>query len=213
MVVASDNGITLSTDVADHPMSFISDQTILDIIFENLVSNAIKYTPSGGTITLRARAGSRHIYLDVADTGMGVPKAERSKLFAAFYRATNAAKGKGYGLGLNITRDLVNRIGGELRWESEEGKGSTFTVVLPLPEHQKPVISQTDDGESRDTILFVDDNSDLRQYMRMATYHLPSASSVQSALRGLIDKEFVTDDFGTYEVYDKFFALWLNKRL
>lgn len=47
----------------------------------------------------------------------------------------------------------------------------------------------------------------------LTTYHLPSASSVQSALRGLIDKEFVTDDFGTYEVYDKFFALWLNKRL
>lgn len=185
MVVASDNGITLSTDVADHPMSFISDQTILDIIFENLVSNAIKYTPSGGTITLRARAGSRHIYLDVADTGMGVPKAERSKLFAAFYRATNAAKGKGYGLGLNITRDLTTRIGGELRWESEEGKGSTFTVVLPLPEHQKPVISQTDDGESRDTILFVDDNSDLRQYMRMAfskRYHVVTVADGTEAL-------------------------------
>ena len=151
------------TDVPPQELSFISDTTILDLIFENLISNAIKYTPSGGTITLRAHAGTRHVYLDVADTGMGIPQAERSRLFNAFYRATNAGRGKGYGLGLNITRDLATRIGGELRWDSEEGKGSTFTLVLPLPEHQKTVTEQHDDGGSKDTLLFVDDNSDLRQ--------------------------------------------------
>ncbi len=187
-VVASDNGISLVTDVPKSSLSFISDTTILDLIFENLVSNAIKYTPSGGTVTLSAHVGSRHLYLDVADTGMGVPKAEHSKLFTAFYRATNAGKGKGYGLGLNITRDLTTRIGGELRWESEEGKGSTFTVVLPLSKHQKPIDGLTDDSDNRDTILFVDDNSDLRQYMRMAfsrLYNVVTVADGEEALQFL----------------------------
>ncbi len=185
MVVATDSGITLMTDVPPQELSFISDTTILDLIFENLISNAIKYTPSGGTITLRAHAGTRHVYLDVADTGMGIPQAERSRLFTAFYRATNAGRGKGYGLGLNITRDLATRIGGELRWDSEEGKGSTFTLVLPLPEHQKTVTEQHDDGGSKDTLLFVDDNSDLRQYMRMAfgqRYHIVTVADGEEAM-------------------------------
>lgn len=187
-VVAGDNGITMENDAPDKPLSFISDTTILDIIFENLVSNAIKYTPSGGTVIIRARAGSQHVYLDVADTGMGIPKAERGRLFTAFYRATNAGRGKGYGLGLNITRELTRRIGGELRWQSEEGRGSTFTVVLPLPEHQKVPVVQHDNGQSRDTILFVDDNSDLRQYMRMAfskLYNVVTVADAEEALRFL----------------------------
>lgn len=57
MVVATDKGITLRTETPEHDLSFISDATILDLVFENLVSNAIKYTPSGGTVTLRAHAG------------------------------------------------------------------------------------------------------------------------------------------------------------
>lgn len=122
----------------------------------------------GGTVTLRAHAGTRHVYFDVADTGIGIPKEARGNLFTAFFRAANAMKGKGTGLGLGITRDLVGRIGGELRWESEEGKGSTFTVVLPLPEHQKAAAVADDRQDSKDTILFVDDNSDLRQYIAMA---------------------------------------------
>lgn len=67
MVVATDKGITLRTETPEHDLSFISDATILDLIFENLVSNAIKYTPSGGTVTLRAHAGTRHVYFDVAE--------------------------------------------------------------------------------------------------------------------------------------------------
>lgn len=185
MVVATDNGITLTTDVPAGKLSFISDATILDLIFENLVSNAIKYTSSGGTITLRAYAGTRHVYLEVVDTGRGIPQDGRNRLFSAFYRATNAGRGNGYGLGLNITRDLATRIGGELRWHSEEGKGTTFTLVLPLPEHQKVVTEQHDNGESKDTILFVDDNSDLRQYMRMAfgqRYHIVTVADGEAAL-------------------------------
>ena len=188
MIVAQDKGIELKTETPSGKLSFISDTTILAIVFENLISNAIKYTPSGGTIVLRAHAGRRHVYLDVADTGMGIPREERSRLFAAFYRATNAAQGKGYGLGLNITRDLVGRIGGELRWESEEGRGSTFTLVLPLPEHQQATLHPQNEGESKDTLLFVDDNSDLRQYMSMAfgrKYHVVAVSDGNEALQYL----------------------------
>jgi signal transduction histidine kinase/DNA-binding response OmpR family regulator/ligand-binding sensor domain-containing protein len=192
MVVATDKGITLRTETPEHDLSFISDATILDLVFENLVSNAIKYTPSGGTVTLRAHAGTRHVYFDVADTGIGIPKEARGNLFTAFFRAANAMKGKGTGLGLGITRDLVGRIGGELRWESEEGKGSTFTVVLPLPVHQKAVAVADDRQDSKDTILFVDDNSDLRQYIAMAfgrRYNVVAVADGEEALRYLHDGE------------------------
>ena len=191
MLAAADNGITLSIDVPDKELSFISDNTILDLIFENLISNAIKYTPAGGYITLRARVGTKHVYFDVADTGKGIPKEERGKLFTAFYRASNAGKGKGYGLGLNITRDLATRLGGKLTWTSEEGKGSTFTLALPLPEHQQ-WHEAADDSKKGDTILFVDDNSDLRQYMRMAfgrSYNVVTVADGEAALDYLSKNE------------------------
>ncbi|MCL4396503.1 MAG: ATP-binding protein [Chloroflexi bacterium] len=108
----------------------------LDRILTNLVSNAVKYTPTGGSVSLCLRRTDGEAVLDVADTGIGIPQESLTHLFEEFYRAPNArAQHKqGTGLGLAITRDLVTRFGGRISVASKLGEGTQFTVTLPLVE-------------------------------------------------------------------------------
>jgi signal transduction histidine kinase len=106
----------------------------LDRIFNNLISNAVKYTPSGGrvSVTLSLTEGSARV--EVADTGIGIPEESLEHLFEEFYRAPNAKAQikEGTGLGLAITKDLVTRYGGQITVQSRLGQGTTFVVTLPL---------------------------------------------------------------------------------
>lgn len=189
-LVASEKGIQLTTESPDEDLLLMADKTILDLVFENLISNAIKYTPRGGTVLLRATAAAGRLSLAVCDTGIGIPRQDRRQLFSSFFRASNADKGKGYGLGLRITRQLVSRLGGELSWTSEEGRGTTFTVTLPLLSPHQATTETSGEEKGKDTLLFVDDNESLRQYMRMAfspRYHVVTASDGEAALAYLRD--------------------------
>jgi len=105
----------------------------LDRIFVNLVSNAVKYTPSGGSVTVSVRQVDDQAQVEVTDTGIGIPEEALPHLFEEFYRAPNAkALGEvGTGLGLVIVKDLVNRYGGRIEMKSKVGQGSTFTVSFP----------------------------------------------------------------------------------
>lgn len=176
-----------------------SDVKMMDLILENLLSNAIKYTPQGGKVTLSASVESKTALIHVCDTGIGIPKAEVKSIFKSFFRASNALNSQemGSGLGLMLTQKLVEKLGGKLSFVSEEGKGTTFCVKLPLgnvtdpsvrlveekqkvateppsAEDKHPETCQTvssallqDAGASKDTLLFVDDNEDLCKYIRM----------------------------------------------
>lgn len=106
----------------------------IDRILNNLVSNAIKYTPNNGKVTVTLRREGDHAHLKVTDSGIGIPDEAQSHLFEEFYRAPNAKAQvkEGTGLGLAITRDLVTRYGGRIGVESKLGKGTTFAVSLPL---------------------------------------------------------------------------------
>ena len=106
----------------------------LDRIFVNLIGNAVKYTPSGGSVTVALRRVGEEIQIEVADTGIGIPEEALPHLFEEFYRAHNAKalNAVGTGLGLSIVQDLVNRYGGRIEVESQVEKGSTFTVILPI---------------------------------------------------------------------------------
>lgn len=110
-------------------------------ILTNLLSNAHKYTPEHGSITLRLMLAERDGYVQVAiaDTGMGIPEADRDRLFDRFFRASNAGGGigSGAGLGLYIVQLLVDLHGGEVWFESEVGRGTTFYVTFPS-EHGEP---------------------------------------------------------------------------
>lgn len=110
------------------------DPRLLRIILDNLVSNAIKYTKQGGTISIEYRSLGKEILLSVADNGIGIPADELDNMFNRFYRATNAEQqhAEGTGLGLYIVKKAVKMMQGEVSVESVLGKGTTFTLKLPL---------------------------------------------------------------------------------
>jgi PAS domain S-box-containing protein len=101
-------------------------------VFANLVGNAVKFTPRGGRITLRATAEDHYVLFSVSDTGPGIDEAERERLFDRYWQAQRLGRRGGAGLGLAISRGIVDAHGGEIRVRSEPGKGSTFTFTLPV---------------------------------------------------------------------------------
>ena len=113
----------------------VGDRARLAQMLDNLVSNALKFTPPGGRVEVRLlRDADRSTVFEVADTGIGIPKAEQDMLFERFFRSTTATKNfiSGTGLGLSIVKLTAEAHGGMLSVESVEGKGATFRVVLPL---------------------------------------------------------------------------------
>jgi len=105
----------------------------LERVLVNLLDNAFKYTDAGGSVEIRVSAGSVENRIDVADTGIGIPEADRSRIFERFYRVDKARSRAlgGTGLGLAIVKHLVNGMGGEIGVSSTLGKGSTFRFTLP----------------------------------------------------------------------------------
>ncbi len=102
-------------------------------MLDNLIGNAIKYTPEGGDITIEMEAQNEQVILRISDTGPGIPPADQPHIFEKFYRASNVPKGVGgSGMGLAIVKSIVENHQGRIWVDSLLGKGSTFTVVLPL---------------------------------------------------------------------------------
>lgn len=103
-------------------------------VFTNLVSNAVKYTPDGGTVTVTSRSDDTAVVCEVADTGIGMAPEDQERLFEEFFRASNAREFalEGTGLGLSIVREIVEGAGGSIRCESEQSQGTRFTVTFPL---------------------------------------------------------------------------------
>lgn len=111
-----------------------ADKERIKWILNNLIENAIQYTPEGGTVRVSAEAGSGRVFIRVRDTGIGIPEQDRGNIFERFYRGSNAVnkENKGNGLGLYIARTIATDHGGELNFASNEnGPGTTFTLSLP----------------------------------------------------------------------------------
>jgi PAS domain S-box-containing protein len=110
------------------------DRNILRMLVENLVSNSIRYTPSGGQIVVELFKEKHSIIFKVSDSGCGIPANEKDRIFSKLYRAENAKEisSDGAGLGLYIVKSIVDKIGGKIWFESEEGRGATFYVKIPL---------------------------------------------------------------------------------
>ena len=100
----------------------------------NLVDNAVKYTPAGGSVTLRAREYELFCRIDVTDTGPGIPEAEQAKIFQRFYRSPAVSGEEGVGIGLYLARQIAAGQGGYLKVTSRPGEGSTFSLFLPRAE-------------------------------------------------------------------------------
>ncbi|MDI6751368.1 MAG: ATP-binding protein [bacterium] len=126
-------GLSIELDLPDRLSSVSSDYEKISDIFYRLLDNAVKFTPSGGEITIEARETKVEIELSVSDTGIGIAKAEQEKIFERFYQADGSITRKysGMGLGLAITSELVKALGGRIWVSSIPGKGSKFTFTIP----------------------------------------------------------------------------------
>ncbi len=129
--LAEKGSLTLTVD-CPAGLSVTSDQNLLEEILVNLVSNAIKYTPAGGTVALRAATDDEVVTIDVADTGYGNPLQQHKKIFTKVFRGENILRfhTDGTGLGLYLSHRLVELLGGELTFFSRENQGTTFTLRL-----------------------------------------------------------------------------------
>jgi len=127
-----EKNLKVSTIYAKSDFVISADFKIVQIIFENLISNAIKYTLADGEIRIQMQQNGREIVVSIADTGIGIPAAQQSKMFTKFFRADNVSTQKidGTGLGLYLVKTLVEKMDGKIWFESTENKGSTFYVTF-----------------------------------------------------------------------------------
>jgi signal transduction histidine kinase len=130
--VASERGIELAFHGSD-PEAVQGDADRLGQVIDNLLSNALKFTPPGGRVDVRTRRDNGCAVLEVADTGMGISTADQEQLFQRFFRTSRASAGaiQGTGLGLSIAKAIVESHGGTVSVQSEEGHGTTFRIELP----------------------------------------------------------------------------------
>lgn len=139
--LSSEHGIELRSVInnKDDTLVFLADPDRLSQVLNNLVANAIRYTPAGGTITLTAGKISNRIHLEVSDTGIGISDEDLPYVFDRFWKAEPSRtrhEGAGSGLGLAIARQLVQAHGGDIYVESQPGKGTRFMIDLPIkPEY------------------------------------------------------------------------------
>jgi PAS domain S-box-containing protein len=130
------DGVTLALDAPTQLPPVAADEQQLRQVLVNLVENAVKYSPDGGPVRVTLTKQPRHVQWAVSDEGLGIPAGERRRVFEKFYRLDpNMTHGiGGTGLGLYICRELVRRFDGRIWVDSNEGKGSTFFVEIPIAE-------------------------------------------------------------------------------
>lgn len=133
-ILARDNRIELDFQTSASTVFIHADSHLFERVVDNLISNAIKYTPPHGQVTIRIQQTNQEVLLSVQDTGIGIPPEDLPHVFEAFYRVRKSShrKATGSGLGLSIVATIVEQHNGLVQVESELEKGSLFTVVLPV---------------------------------------------------------------------------------
>jgi signal transduction histidine kinase len=132
---ARDGGVSLVVDLPATLPPVLVDPARVAHVFANLLSNALKYTPPGGKVTLSAKAEGEFVRFRVSDTGVGIPEEYLPRIFEQFFRVPDQGSGTGVGLGLAIVKDIVEAHGGNVGVESREGTGSAFHFTLRIAGH------------------------------------------------------------------------------
>lgn len=112
-------------------LSVYQDEKIIQLIFTNLLHNAIKYSPEGSIIDMHLKQDEKMTTATITDQGVGIPKKDQKNIFERYFRAQNVINTQGTGIGLNIVKNHTENIGGTISFISEEGKGATFTITFP----------------------------------------------------------------------------------
>lgn len=152
MIIANDDKpekyYTIKREITNSQIWVELDTSKFTQVVDNIMNNAIKYSPDGGVITARMIDRKTEVVLSITDQGLGIPKKDLGHIFDRFFRVDKArsrAQG-GTGLGLAISKEIIERFGGKIWVESSEGKGSTFSISLPY-EAYDPAEDEWDDGE------------------------------------------------------------------
>jgi CheY-like chemotaxis protein/anti-sigma regulatory factor (Ser/Thr protein kinase) len=159
---AARNGIDLTLDVADDVALVESDELRLKQVVVNLVTNAVKFTPAGGAVEVRARREAGELVVSVSDTGIGIAPGDREKIFESFQQGgRGAVKEEGTGLGLTLCRRIVELFGGRITVESQVGSGSRFDVRIPVRPYRLPDEGPAEAGRGGAILLVDDDRASL----------------------------------------------------
>ncbi|MEZ4960179.1 MAG: ATP-binding protein [Saprospiraceae bacterium] len=196
-------GIQLKSENAiSGPAQLLLDAEKLEMILSNYLSNAIKFTPENGLISVTVQKENEELLISVKDNGIGIPEADIDKIFDRFYQVKNQEYTGGTGIGLSLCKELAEVLGGSVRVESEVGKGSVFYLKLPFVESgAEPEIQsgfeysfpktpniKPEYQQILPTVLIVEDNYDLRQYMTLLLsekYNVVTAENGKAALECL----------------------------
>ena len=130
----SKKNITIDSNLPDS-LFICADEELFDIVWNNLISNAVKFTQEGGKITVSIKEVEDGIKVIIADSGIGMTKEEIDRIYDKFYQADRSHKAEGNGLGLALVKKIMDITGTKIEVESEKGEGSTFSVLFPLEEY------------------------------------------------------------------------------
>jgi DNA-binding response OmpR family regulator/two-component sensor histidine kinase len=208
-------GLEFHTNIEVLRMDFDDDK--LQKILNNLLSNAIKFTPDGGKIQLSTNQQDNNLKIVVSDTGKGIKKGDLPHVFERYYKTYDIQGHEGTGIGLSLTSELVNLLGGTINVKSKKNNGTTFTVILPIknvaaencvshhlpfvdrrlipPSNDVPLNNQT----ARQTILLVEDNKDIQNFIRSLLLPNFNILTAHNGLEGLKianmkDVDFILSD-------------------
>jgi two-component system phosphate regulon sensor histidine kinase PhoR len=136
----------------DEQFAFATDKRLLNLVIKNLIENSVKFTPSGGRVTLEIERQAEEAVVRVVDTGIGIPPQHLDRVFERFYQvdaARSSISGRGTGLGLAIVKHAVHAMGGKVDLSSEVGKGTTVECRFPLRAGQEAMEPQMNTDEHR----------------------------------------------------------------
>jgi len=135
MLLKDGQNINYPQNIDDIVLEF--DEKVLELVLTNLINNAIKYSAENSTIDMEVTIKEDQLNISVHDQGMGIPYKEQKHIFNRYFRAENALLNQGTGIGLNIVKSHMENLGGTVSFKSEENKGSTFTISLPITNNPK----------------------------------------------------------------------------
>lgn len=127
-----ENEVTIKAELGNLPKTITTDPELVYQVLENLLSNAVKYSKEGKEVDFSISIENGRLVSTISDQGIGIPKSEQGKLFDRFFRAGNVGIVEGSGLGLSIVKKCLEVLQGEISFESEAGKGTTFRVGIPV---------------------------------------------------------------------------------
>ena len=129
-----DKKIKISKNIPPNLPKVVGDQYRLRMVIQNLIDNAIKYNHTGGSLTINIKDSDSFVVWEIEDTGIGIPKTDQKKVFQRFYRAQKTTLNNSYGtgLGLYIVKAIIEELGGDISFKSEEDKGTKFSFKLPM---------------------------------------------------------------------------------